>query len=149
MRAVVQRVSEAAVLVEGEEVARIGPGLVVLLGICRADTMDDAVYLAEKIVKLRIFTDAADKLNLSLQDVRGALLVVSQFTLYGDCRKGRRPGFDQAAPADQARPLYQHFLACCRAAGVSVAEGHFQAHMLVQIANDGPVTMLLDSKKIF
>lgn len=149
MRAVVQRVTKAAVLVDGEEIARIDHGLVVLLGICREDMVADAAYLAEKIVHLRIFTDTADKLNLSLLDVQGAMLVVSQFTLYGDCRKGRRPGFDQAAPAEQAQPLYRHFLDCCRATGIAVQEGRFQAHMSVQLINDGPVTLLLDSKKNF
>lgn len=149
MRAVVQRVRQAAVLVDGCEIARIGHGLVVLLGICRSDEAADAAYLAEKITHLRIFTDSDGKLNRSLIDVSGELLVVSQFTLYGDCRKGRRPSFDLAAPAPQARPLYQQFLNYCVDMGVVVKEGRFQAEMLVQIENCGPVTLLLDSKKNF
>lgn len=149
MRAVVQRVSEAAVTVANREVGAISKGVLVLLGIGKGDTEADAKYLAEKIVKLRIFEDEADKMNLSLLDVGGQLLAVSQFTLYGDVRKGRRPGFDQAAPPDQAEALYEVFINCCRDLGVTVGTGQFQTHMMVSLVNDGPVTILLDSHKQF
>ncbi|WP_295234820.1 D-aminoacyl-tRNA deacylase [Veillonella sp.] len=149
MRAVVQRVSEAAVTVANREVGAISKGVLVLLGVGKGDTEADANYLAEKIVKLRIFEDEADKMNLSLLDVGGQLLAVSQFTLYGDVRKGRRPGFDQAAPPDQAEALYEVFINCCRDLGVTVGTGQFQTHMMVSLVNDGPVTILLDSQKQF
>lgn len=144
MRAVVQRVTEARVEVDGAVVGAIGSGLLVLLGVTHADTAAGAAFLAEKIVNLRIFPDHAGKMNLSLLDRGGALLVVSQFTLYGDCRKGRRPGFDQAAPAEQARALYEEFVAAARRTGLRVETGTFQAHMAVSLVNDGPVTFIVE-----
>lgn len=149
MRAVVQRVSEARVEVEGEVVGRIGIGFVVLLGVADDDTEDDAHYLADKIVNLRVFEDDEGKLNRSLLDVVAELLVVSQFTLLGDCRKGRRPSFSHAAPPDQAQDLYLKFVDCARASGINVRTGRFQAMMDVVLTNQGPVTLLLDSKKDF
>lgn len=149
MRAVVQRVSEARVEVEGEVVGRIGIGFVVLLGVADDDTEDDAHYLADKIVNLRVFEDDEGKLNRSLLDVVAELLVVSQFTLLGDCRKGRRPSFSHAAPPDQAQDLYLKFVDCARASGIEVQTGRFQAMMDVVLTNQGPVTLLLDSKKDF
>lgn len=146
MRAVVQRVTQAKVTVDNQVVGEIGPGLLVLLGVGQGDTAAGAAYLAEKIVHLRIFSDPAGKMNNSLLDCAGSLLAVSQFTLYGDCRKGRRPAFDQAARPEVARELYERFVAEVRALGVPVATGQFQAHMEVALVNDGPVTMLLDSK---
>ncbi len=149
MRAVVQRVSGARVKV-GERVAgEIGPGLVVLLGVGQDDATEDAAYLAEKIVHLRIFDDADGKMNRSLVDTGGAALVVSQFTLYGDVRRGRRPGFDRAAPPERARELYEEFVAKLRACGIRTETGVFQARMEVELANDGPVTILLDSERTF
>ena len=149
MRAVVQRVSEAAVTVAGETTGAIPKGLVVLLGVGKGDTDADAVYLADKIVNLRIFEDAEEKMNLSVADVNGEILAVSQFTLYGDVRKGRRPGFDQAAPPDEAERLYEVFINRCREAGVNVETGRFRTHMMVSLTNDGPVTIVLDSQKLF
>lgn len=149
MRAVVQRVKQAKVTVENETVGSCGQGLVVLLGIGHEDTEDDARYLADKIAHLRLFSDAEDKMNLSLQDVGGAVLAVSQFTLYGDCRKGRRPNFTAAAPPDRALYLYEQFVTYCRKCNVTVETGRFQAAMLVEIHNDGPVTLILDSKRGF
>lgn len=149
MRAVVQRVSEAAVTVAGETTGVIPKGLMVLLGVGKSDTEVDAVYLADKIVNLRIFEDAEEKMNLSVADVNGEILVVSQFTLYGDVRKGRRPGFDQAAPPDEAERLYEVFINRCRETGVKVEIGRFRTHMMVSLTNDGPVTILLDSQKQF
>ena len=149
MRAVVQRVSEAAVTVAGEATGVIPKGLMVLLGVGKSDTEVDAVYLADKIVNLRIFEDAEEKMNLSVADVNGEILVVSQFTLYGDVRKGRRPGFDQAAPPDEAERLYEVFINRCRETGVKVETGRFRTHMMVSLTNDGPVTILLDSQKQF
>jgi D-aminoacyl-tRNA deacylase len=149
MRAVVQRVREASVTVAGRAVARIGPGLLVLLGVGQGDTEEDATHLAEKVVHLRIFADQAGQMNRSVQDVAGALLVVSQFTLYGDARKGRRPSFVQAAPPAEAERLYRCFVAGVSASGLSVAEGIFQADMDVSLVNQGPVTILLDSGKNF
>ena len=149
MRAVVQRVTKGRVRVEGETVGEIGPGFVVLLGIGREDTRADAQYLAEKIVNLRVFEDEEGKMNLSLLDVGGEILAISQFTLYGDCRKGRRPSFTAAAPPEEARALYEGFVQEVAGYGLRVATGQFQAHMLVEIHNDGPVTLLLDSKKEF
>jgi len=145
MRAVIQRVSEARVKVEGAVLGEIGPGLLALLGIAKPDTAADAEFLAEKILNLRVFPDEAGKMNRSLLDTGGALLVVSQFTLYGDCRKGRRPSFDAAAPAEQARALYEHFVEAARRSGVRVETGVFQAHMEVSLVNDGPVTLVVES----
>ena len=149
MRAVVQRVTQAQVIVEEEQVGNCGPGLVVLLGVGQEDTEADARFLADKIVNLRLFSDAADKMNLSVKDIGGSIMAVSQFTLYGDCRKGRRPNFTAAAPPDQARSLYEQFVIYCREQAVPVETGRFQAHMLVEIYNDGPVTLLVDSKREF
>ena len=149
MRAVVQRVSAASVEVDGRLVGRIGPGLLVLVGIGRDDGEADAAYLAEKIANLRIFPDEAGQMNRSLLDVKGELLAVSQFTLYGDCRKGRRPGYSDAAAPEQAQPLYERFVARLRDSGLTVAEGVFRAMMDVQLVNQGPVTLLLDSRKSF
>ena len=149
MRAVVQKVKRAKVTVDGETVGEIGIGILVLLGVSRADTEKEAVYLVEKTLNLRIFEDAEDKMNLSLLDINGELLVVSQFTLYGDARKGRRPSWFDAAPPELARPLYEFFVAEARARGARVETGTFQAMMEVELVNDGPVTILLDSRKVF
>lgn len=149
MRAVVQRVSRAAVRVEGREVAAIGAGLLVLLGVGREDGPDQAEWLARKIAGLRIFPDEAGKLNLSLLATGGQALVVSQFTLWGDCNKGTRPSFGRAAPGEQAEPLYQQFVAALQAEGVPVATGVFGALMEVELVNSGPVTLLLDTDKRF
>ena len=145
MRAVVQRVTQARVEVDGAVVGEIGPGLLVLLGVAKTDTTADAGFLAEKIAGLRIFSDAAGKMNLSVADIGGAMLAVSQFTLYGDCRKGRRPSFDHAAPAEQARALYEQFVAAARRAGLRVETGIFQADMAVSLVNDGPVTLIVET----
>jgi D-aminoacyl-tRNA deacylase len=145
MRAVIQRVTGASVRVDGRVVGEIGPGLLVLLGVAKTDSEKDSVFLAEKIVNLRIFADQAGKMNRSLIDSGGALLAVSQFTLYGDTRKGRRPSFDAAAPAETARALYESFVAAARSHGVRVETGVFQAHMEVSLVNDGPVTLLVES----
>ena len=149
LRAVVQRVSRARVVVEGEVVGQIGRGYVVLLGVSREDDEAAADYLAEKVAGLRVFEDEAGKMNLSIQEVGGAVLAVSQFTLYGDVRRGRRPGFDRAARPEQAEPLYQRFVARLREAGLHVETGRFQTHMVVELVNDGPVTILIDSEKTF
>jgi D-tyrosyl-tRNA(Tyr) deacylase len=149
VRAVVQRVHEASVSVDGAEVSRIGPGLLVLLGVGREDTDADADLIAEKVVHLRIFGDAAGQMNLSLLETKGELLAVSQFTLYGDARRGRRPGFSAAAPPDEANRLYRRFVEKAGAAGVRVKEGVFRAMMDVHLVNHGPVTILLDSAKTF
>ena len=149
MRAVVQRVSEAWVKVEGREVGRIGRGLLVLLGVGQGDTDADADQLAEKVVNLRIFADQAGHMNVSLLDVRGELLVVSQFTLYGDARKGRRPSFVHAAPPAEADRLYRRFIDQAATSGLRVASGVFQAMMDVGLVNEGPVTILLDSGRAF
>ena len=145
MRAIIQRVTRAKVEVDGAVTGEIAAGLLVLLGASRVDSPADADYLAEKIVQLRIFADDAGKMNRSLLDIGGALLVVSQFTLYGDSRKGRRPSFDQAASPDQARALYQHFVSAARRLCPRVETGVFQAHMAVSLVNDGPVTFLVES----
>jgi D-tyrosyl-tRNA(Tyr) deacylase len=145
MRAILQRVTRASVEVGGAVVGEIGGGLLVLLGVAKPDTAADADFLAAKIVNLRIFADEAGKMNRSLLDCAGELLVVSQFTLYGDCSRGRRPGFEGAAPAEQARELYEHFVAAARRSGVKVETGVFQAHMAVSLVNDGPVTFLIES----
>lgn len=144
MRIVVQRVRQAKVSVDGETVAAIGPGVVVLVGVTHNDTPEEARWLAQKVAGLRIFEDAEGKMNLSLLDVGGEAIVVSQFTLYGDARKGRRPSFTEAAPPQIAEPLVQRFAEELAAAGVPVQTGIFGAHMLVEIHNDGPVTILLD-----
>lgn len=149
MRAVVQKVSQCQVVVEQETVGSIGSGLMVLLGVTQEDTPEDAYYLAEKIAHLRIFEDDEEKLNLSVKDVQGAILTVSQFTLYGDCRKGRRPSFTAAARPEQANELYEQFNQYLRDAGLMVETGRFQTHMQVSLVNDGPVTLLLDSRKEF
>ena len=146
MKAVVQRVSRAQVTVAGEVVGRIDRGLLVLLGVAEDDTQDDAVFLAQKIAGLRIFDDAAGKMNLALADIGGRALVVSQFTLLGDCRKGRRPSFVQAARPEKARELYQCFVAELRGCGIDVETGRFQEHMDVELVNDGPVTLLVESR---
>ncbi len=145
MRAVVQRVSSGSVEVEGTIVGRIENGLVVLLGITYADTGAEADYLAEKIVNLRIFEDTAGKMNRSLIETGGAMLIISQFTLYGDCRKGRRPSFVAAARPEQAIPLYEQFIDSVRKKGVVVECGEFGAHMKVSLVNDGPVTLIVES----
>ncbi|HVO20459.1 MAG TPA: D-aminoacyl-tRNA deacylase [Anaeromyxobacter sp.] len=149
MRAVVQRVSRAQVRVDGAVSGEVGRGLVVLLGVARGDGADDARSLAEKVALLRVFEDAAGKMNLSVLDVGGAALVVSQFTLLGDGRKGNRPSFIEAAPPGEADGLYQAFCQHLRGRGLAVATGVFRAHMEVELVNDGPVTILLDSKKLF
>jgi D-tyrosyl-tRNA(Tyr) deacylase len=145
MRACVQRVSTARVVVDGEIVGKIGRGLLVLLGVAAADGDDDLRWLVDKIVGLRIFEDVNGKMNLALADVGGELLVVSQFTLLGDCRKGRRPSFIAAAPPERAEQVYEQFVAAARAAGVPVATGRFRTHMQVELINDGPVTLVIDS----
>jgi D-tyrosyl-tRNA(Tyr) deacylase len=146
MRAVIQRVTEARVTVDQSITGEIGPGLLVLLGVSKEDTAADAEFLASKILNLRIFEDEQGKMNRSLLDTGGAMLVVSQFTLYGDCRKGRRPSFDDAAPAEQARALYEHFVAVSHRSNLQVATGIFQAHMKVSLTNDGPVTLIVESR---
>jgi D-aminoacyl-tRNA deacylase len=148
MRAVVQRVSRAKVTV-GQLTGEIGLGLLVLLGVGRQDTEQDCVYLAEKIAGLRIFEDEDGKMNRSVQDVGGSVLVVSQFTLYGDVRRGKRPSFDEAAPPEPARKLYELFVERIRAAGLRCETGKFQEMMQVELVNEGPVTILLDSTKNF
>lgn len=145
MRAVIQRVSRARVTVEGLVTGTIERGLLVLLGVGRGDTAADADYLADKTAGLRVFADAEGKMNRSITDIGGALLVVSQFTLYGDCRKGRRPSFDQAAPPDLARALYEHYVEVLRSLGLPVQTGIFQAMMQVELVNDGPVTLVVES----
>lgn len=149
MRAVIQRVKSASVTVEGEIVGKIGKGLLVLLGVSVEDNEKDAIYLAEKTLNLRIFEDSEDKMNLSLQDINGEILVVSQFTLYGDSRKGRRPSFIDAAPPEKANQLYEYFVSEIRNKLLQVETGKFQAMMDVELINDGPVTILLDSQKNF
>ena len=149
MRAVVQRVSRGQVTVEGEVVGRIGRGYVVLLGVSREDTPEAADYMAEKVAGLRVFEDEAGKMNRSILEAGGAVLAVSQFTLYGDVRRGRRPGFDMAARPEVADPLYQRFVEKLRAFGLTVETGRFQTHMEVELVGDGPVTILLDSEKSF
>lgn len=147
MRAVVQRVSQSKVVVDGQTTGSIQMGLMVLLGIRKGDTLKDVEYLANKVANLRIFEDENEKMNLSVQDVKGAILVVSQFTLYGDCRKGFRPSFTDAAPPQEANRLYEEFVRCLREKhAIKVETGVFQASMQVEIHNMGPVTILLESK---
>jgi D-tyrosyl-tRNA(Tyr) deacylase len=146
MRACIQRVSRAQVTVADEVCGRIGPGLLVLLGVAQGDSEADARSLAEKIAGLRVFEDGQGKMNLSLADVHGAMLVVSQFTLLGDCRKGRRPSFDAAARPELAEQLYEVFLEAAAGHGIEVASGRFRQYMAVELVNDGPVTLLVESK---
>ena len=146
MKAVLQRVKRASVTVDGQIVGQIGPGILVLLGVEQGDSEQDARQLADKTIDLRIFDDAQGKMNLSLTEVRGSLLVVSQFTLLGDCRKGRRPSFIAAAPPELAEKLYETFIAAAGIRGIPVATGKFRAMMDVELVNDGPVTLILDSR---
>ncbi|GAB6087974.1 D-aminoacyl-tRNA deacylase [Alkaliphilus crotonatoxidans] len=149
MRAVVQRINHGRVMVDGKATGTIEKGLLVYLGVGSEDSLQDVKYMAEKLVNLRIFEDEQEKMNLSLLDTKGQMLVVSQFTLYGDCRKGRRPNFTEAAKPEMADRLYQEFIKECQLLGIDVETGVFQAHMQVHSINDGPVTMLIDSKKVF
>lgn len=149
MRAVVQRVKHCRVVVEKNVVGEIGQGLLVLLGVGKSDTESSADYLADKVLGLRIFEDSQGKMNLSVQDKKGEVLVVSQFTLYGDVRRGKRPSFDAAAEPANAKKLYEYFVDKVRAAGVRCETGQFQAMMEVELVNSGPVTILLDSDKLF
>ena len=149
MRAVVQRVKEARVEVAGQVVGAIGPGLMVLLGVSQDDAPEQSHWLADKIAGLRIFHDQQARMNLSVQDTGGAVLVVSQFTLWGDCRKGKRPSFVRAAPGEKAEPLYESFCDRLRESGLEVAQGKFGAEMQVHLINDGPVTLMVDSEKTF
>jgi len=147
MKAVIQRVKSAQVCVEGRVTGRIGKGLLVLLGVGRGDGEEDLSFLVSKIPELRIFEDASGKFNLSLKEINGEILIVSQFTLYGDCRKGRRPSFTEAEEPARAKNLYEQFVSTLRGQGVPVQTGEFQAKMEVHLINDGPVTLLLDSKQ--
>jgi D-aminoacyl-tRNA deacylase len=149
MRAVIQRVTRATVRIDGEIVGRIDRGLLVLLGVGKEDAEVDANYLADKVAGLRVFEDQAGKMNLSIADVGGAVLAVSQFTLFGDVRRGKRPSFDAAALPDRAKELYQYFVERIQTVGLQCETGRFQAMMEVELVNDGPVTILLDSKKTF
>jgi len=149
MRAVIQRVRRARVSVDTRIVGEIGAGVLVLLGVGKSDSTEAASYLAEKTANLRIFNDGEGKMNVSLLESGGSALVVSQFTLYGDVRRGRRPGFDRAAPPMEANRLYEEYVASLKALGVPVETGVFQAHMVVELENDGPVTILVDSEKTF
>jgi len=148
MRAVVQRVKKGSVEIEEKEIGKIEKGLVILLGVGQNDIEKDAEYLAEKIANLRIFEDKEGKMNLSVREINGQILVISQFTLYGDCKKGRRPSFISAALPDKAVKLYDYFVKCIKNYGLKIETGEFQAMMLVKIYNDGPVTILLDSEKL-
>ncbi len=149
MRAVVQRVSSSKVTVDEEVVGNINNGLLVLLGVTHDDTSKDVDYMVDKVTNLRIFEDENDKMNLSLKDINGEVLAVSQFTLYGDCRRGRRPSFSDAARPEVANPLYEEFVKKIRDLGINVSTGKFGAHMMVDLINDGPVTILLESRKEF
>lgn len=149
MRVVVQRVNSSKVTVEGKVVGSINKGLNLLIGISKEDTEEDLLYLKDKILNLRIFEDENDKMNLSLLDIKGEILAISQFTLYGDCRKGRRPNFMEAEGGERARTLYERFVELLRESNLKVETGEFGAHMIVDIQNDGPVTLMLDSKKKF
>lgn len=146
MRAIVQRVQQARVLVENDIVGEIGRGLLVFLGIHRSDTATDAEWLARKVLQLRIFSDWQEKMNLSVTEARGEILVVSQFTLYGDTRRGNRPSFADAAAPERARDLYEYFVEACRKTSLKVETGRFQAHMRVELSNDGPVTLLCETE---
>lgn len=149
MRAVIQRVKKASVYVDGNLISSISKGLLVLLGVSGDDTEADAKYLADKTIGLRIFEDDAEKMNLSVYDVNGEVMVISQFTLYGDCRKGRRPSFTSAAQPTKAEELYNYYISALTEMGITPKTGIFQAYMQVELTNDGPVTILLDSKKTF
>jgi D-tyrosyl-tRNA(Tyr) deacylase len=149
LRLVVQRVKQASVQSQKETVGEIGHGLLVFLGVGQGDTEEDVGYLVEKVLHLRIFADGQSRFNHSLLDIHGSLLIVSQFTLWGDCRKGRRPSFSHSAPPEKAEPLYNLFIQKTKEAGLTVASGRFQAMMEVHLINDGPVTLLLDSQKAF
>lgn len=149
MRAVVQRCKSGSVSVGGRVIGSVGHGYVVLLGVARADSESDATYIADKLIHLRVFEDENGKMNKSLIDTGGGILAVSQFTLYGDTRDGRRPSFTNAAPPDEALRLFEHFVGVLRSRGVQVETGEFGAHMVVEIVNDGPVTILMDSAKQF
>ena len=148
MKAVLQRVNQAHVNVDSSTVGIIRKGLVVFLGVSKSDTTREAEQLLDKILYLRIFPDEAGKMNRSIQEAGGSLLVISQFTLYGDCRRGRRPSFDEAAPPDQARALYDHFVETARRGPVAIETGEYRAHMEVHLVNDGPVTILLDTAEL-
>ncbi|ACD53326.1 D-tyrosyl-tRNA(Tyr) deacylase [Clostridium botulinum] len=149
MRAVVQRVTSSSVKVEDNIVGSIGKGLNVLIGISKSDTLEDLKYIRDKVINLRIFQDEKEKMNLSLLDIKGELLVISQFTLYGDCRKGRRPNFMDAKGGEEAKELYEEFLSLLKESNLKVETGEFGADMKVEINNDGPVTIILDSSKNF
>ena len=149
MRAVVQRVSSSRVTVDERVTGEVKKGLLVLLGVTHDDTSKDVDYMVDKVTNLRIFEDENDKMNLSLKDIEGEVMAASQFTLYGDARKGRRPSFSDAARPDVANPLYEEFVEKLRAQGITVGTGEFGAHMMVELTNDGPVTILLESKKAF
>ncbi|MCI6925821.1 D-aminoacyl-tRNA deacylase [Butyricicoccus porcorum] len=148
MRAVLQRVSHAKVTIDGTVSGEIGKGFLILLGVAPEDTAEEALYLARKCVGLRVFTDENDKMNLSLDDVGGKILAVSQFTLYADCRKGKRPNFIGAAKGEQANELYEYFVSCCRGLGIETQTGEFGADMQVELLNDGPVTILMDTDEL-
>lgn len=148
MRAVVQRVDRASVTVDGSVTGSVNKGLLVLLGVAEGDTDKDLSYIVDKVTGLRIFEDENEKMNLSVQDVGGEILAVSQFTLCGDCRKGKRPSFDKAAKPEIANEFYERFVAACREKGINVETGVFRAHMLVELVNNGPVTIILDSTRI-
>ncbi|MDO5784895.1 MAG: D-aminoacyl-tRNA deacylase [Eubacteriales bacterium] len=148
MRAVLQRVTHASVTIDGEVSGEIGTGFLILLGVGPEDTAEEALYLARKCVGLRIFSDENDKMNLALADVGGKILAVSQFTLFADCRKGKRPNFTGAAKGDKAKELYEYFVACCRGLGVETQTGEFGADMKVSLCNDGPVTIILDTDEM-
>ena len=148
MRAVLQRVSHAKVTIDGTVSGEIGKGFLILLGVAPEDTAEEALYLARKCVGLRVFTDENDKMNLSLDDVGGKILAVSQFTLYADCRKGKRPNFIGAAKGEQANERYEYFVSCCRGLGIETQTGEFGADMQVELLNDGPVTILMDTDEL-
>ena len=148
MKAVVTRVDSASVTIDGKVNGEIGKGFLILLGVAPEDTPEEALYLAKKCVGLRVFEDENDKMNLALADVGGKILAVSQFTLYADCRKGKRPNFTRAAKGDQARELYEYFVDCCRGLGVETQTGEFGADMKVELLNDGPVTIMLDTDEL-
>ena len=149
MRVVVQKVSSSKVTVDGEVIGSIDRGFNLLIGFCKDDTLEDLIYIKDKVLNLRVFEDENDKLNLSLLDVKGDILAISQFTLYGDCRKGRRPNFMNAMGGEEAKELYEKFVSMLKESGLKVEMGMFGAHMMVDINNDGPVTILVDSKKDF